>query len=117
MSPRKARESSAERRHFMGGSDARVIMGHDEKALIRLWQEKRGEIEPDDLSSNLVARLGLVTEDLNRQWYERNTRAISDVQEPDQATCHRCQLERGSTTLKPSCAFGTELQHHRRSRQ
>jgi hypothetical protein len=39
------------RRSFIGGSDARIIMGQDEKALIRLWQEKRGEIGPEDLSS------------------------------------------------------------------
>ena len=38
------------RRYFIGGSDARTIMGDDEAALIRLWQEKRGEIEPKDLS-------------------------------------------------------------------
>ena len=25
-------------------------MGGDEAALVRLWQEKRGEIEPEDLS-------------------------------------------------------------------
>ena len=45
----------------------------DEKALVRLWQEKRGEVGPEDLSTNLIVQLGLVTEDLNRQWYERNT--------------------------------------------
>jgi predicted phage-related endonuclease len=61
------------RRNFIGGSDARIIMGQDEKALIRLWQEKRGEVEPEDLSGNLIVQLGLVTEGLNRQWYERNT--------------------------------------------
>jgi predicted phage-related endonuclease len=32
-----------DRRQFIGGSDARIIMGQDEKALHRLWQEKRGE--------------------------------------------------------------------------
>ena len=32
------------RRFFIGGSDARVIMGDDEAALVRLWREKRGEI-------------------------------------------------------------------------
>jgi predicted phage-related endonuclease len=32
-----------DRRHFIGGSDARIIMGKDEKALLRLWKEKRGE--------------------------------------------------------------------------
>ena len=62
-----------DRRHFIGGSDARVIMGGDEKALIRLWQEKRGEVGPEDLSGNLIVQLGLVTEALNRHWYERNT--------------------------------------------
>src|ERR1700722_827306 len=58
------------RRYFIGGSDARIIMGDDEKALLRLWQEKRGEIEPEDLSGNLIVQLGVVTEDFNRHWYE-----------------------------------------------
>jgi predicted phage-related endonuclease len=61
--------NSFDRRHFIGGSDARIIMGQDEKALIRLWQEKRGEVGPEDLSANLIVQLGVVTEDLNRVWY------------------------------------------------
>src|SRR5580700_11855014 len=70
-----------ERRYFIGGSDARIIMGTDEEALIRLWREKRGEIEPQDLSGNLIVQLGLVTEDLNRRWYEANTgQVIIDIQ-------------------------------------
>jgi predicted phage-related endonuclease len=74
-------ESPQDRRHFIGGSDARIIMGQDEKALIRLWQEKRGEVGPEDLSANLIVQLGLVTEDLNRVWYERNTgHAVTAVQ-------------------------------------
>ncbi len=69
------------RRQFIGGSDARIIMGPDETALIRLWKEKRGELEPEDLSGNLIVQLGVTTEALNRSWYERNTkRAITDVQ-------------------------------------
>jgi hypothetical protein len=64
---------SSDRRHFIGGSDARIIMGADESTLLRLWREKRGEAEPKDLSRNLIVQLGLVTEELNRQWYERNT--------------------------------------------
>jgi hypothetical protein len=43
-------QSSVHRRYFIGGSDARIIMGDDEAALLRLWREKRGEIEPEDLS-------------------------------------------------------------------
>src|SRR5213596_368220 len=62
-----------DRRFFIGGSDARIIMGSDEAALVRLWREKRGEAEPEDLSGNLIVQLGLVTEALNRHWYERNT--------------------------------------------
>jgi putative phage-type endonuclease len=72
---------SRNRRTFIGGSDARVIMGADEAALLRLWREKRGEVEPEDLSGNLIVQLGKVTEDLNRGWYERNTgRAVGDIQ-------------------------------------
>lgn len=71
----------ADRRHFIGGSDARIIMGDDEANLVRLWREKRGEIEPEDLSGNLVVRLGVVTEDLNRAWYQRNSGlVVKDVQ-------------------------------------
>jgi predicted phage-related endonuclease len=70
-----------DRRTFIGGSDARVIMGNDEPALLRLWREKRGEVEPEDLSGNLIVQLGCVTEDLNRRWYELNTgQVISDIQ-------------------------------------
>ena len=43
-----------DRRSFIGGSDARIIMGNDAEALVRLWREKRGEAEPEDLSRNLV---------------------------------------------------------------
>ena len=38
--------NSFDRRTFIGGSDARIIMGSDEAALLRLWREKRGEAEP-----------------------------------------------------------------------
>jgi len=69
------------RRSFIGGSDARIIMGGEEAALIQLWREKRGEVEPEDLSGNLIVQLGAATEELNRSWYERNTgRRVTDVQ-------------------------------------
>jgi predicted phage-related endonuclease len=69
------------RRSFIGGSDARIIMGNDEAALIQLWREKRGEAESENLSGNLVVQLGLATEELNRIWYERNTgHSVKDVQ-------------------------------------
>jgi predicted phage-related endonuclease len=69
------------RRYFIGGSDARIIMGNDQASLLRLWQEKRGEIQPEDLSGNLVVQLGLATEELNRHWYQTSTgQMITDVQ-------------------------------------
>ena len=73
--------AKTDRRSFIGGSDARIIMGDDESNLVRLWREKRGEAEPEDLADNLIVQLGTVTEDLNRRWYERNTgHAIKHVQ-------------------------------------
>jgi predicted phage-related endonuclease len=78
-SPRE--RAQLERRRFIGGSDARIIMGNDENALLRLWREKRGEIEQEDLSGNLIVQLGVVTEPLNRRWYERSTgHTLKDVQ-------------------------------------
>jgi hypothetical protein len=49
---------SRNRRSFIGGSDARIIMDDDEPALLRLWREKRGEVEPEDLSDVLMVQLG-----------------------------------------------------------
>ena len=82
MSPDRTKPCNvAERRYFIGGSDARIIMGDDEAALLRLWREKRGEAEPEDLSANLIVQLGVATEDLNRRWYEANSgQVITDIQ-------------------------------------
>jgi len=78
------------RRTFIGGSDARVIMGDDEAALLRLWQEKRGEAAPEDLSGDLLVQLGSVTERLNRHWYEKITvRAVTEVQRQVFHAVHR----------------------------
>src|SRR5262245_36538371 len=74
-------KSYESRRLFIGGSDARIILGGDEAALQRLWREKRGELEPQEHSGNLLVQLGLATEPLNRQWYERATgQVVTDVQ-------------------------------------
>jgi predicted phage-related endonuclease len=67
MSPTPFRKpEQIDRRLFIGGSDARIIMGKDEAALVRLWREKRGEVGPEDLSGNLIVQLGIATEELNR---------------------------------------------------
>jgi predicted phage-related endonuclease len=78
---RKKNEVLANRQTFIGGSDAWIIMGNDEAALVRLWQEKRGEVEPEDLSGNLLVQLGLATEELNRRWYQANSgQVLTDIQ-------------------------------------
>jgi predicted phage-related endonuclease len=95
----------SDRRTFIGGSDARVIMGEDEAHLIRLWREKRGEIEPEDLTDNLIVQLGRVTEDLNRRWYERNTgHAIKDVQRRIQHPVHKWMAATLDGLVEPSGA-------------
>ena len=69
------------RRDFVGGSDARIIMGNDEGALLRLWREKRGEAGPEDLSRNLIVQLGIATEQLNREWFQTATgQQVTDIQ-------------------------------------
>ena len=84
------KRQNAGRRAFVGGSDARIIMGNDEAALLRLWKEKRGEIEPEDLSGDLLVQLGTVTEHLNRHWYEKNTgQVVADVQRQIFLAVHR----------------------------
>src|SRR5262245_16602769 len=81
FAPAPAYPKDANRRSFVGGSDARIIMGTDEAALVRLWREKRGEAEPPDYSDNLIVQLGAATESLNRRWFEKTTgQAIKDIQ-------------------------------------
>ena len=73
---------SRSRRSFIGGSDARIIMGDDEAALLRLWREKRGEVEPEDLSGNLVVQLGSAPKTSIGAGTRRNTgRTVSRVQQ------------------------------------
>jgi YqaJ-like viral recombinase domain len=87
---RKPDQARTDRRGFIGGSDARIIMSPDEAALIRLWKEKRGEAEPEDLSGNLTVQLGVATEALNQTWYERNTgRVVTDNQRWVRHPVHR----------------------------
>ena len=90
---------------FVGGSDARIIMGEDEANLVRLWREKRGEVEPEDLSDNLIVQLGSATEDLNRRWYERNTgHTIKDVQRRIQHPVHKWMAATLDGLVEPSGA-------------
>lgn len=61
------------RKDFIGGSDANTIMGGNADRLIRLWREKRGEVEGEDLSDILAVQMGSFTEPFNVAWYEKQT--------------------------------------------
>jgi len=62
-----------DRRGYIGGSDANIILSGDAQRIARLVQEKRGELEPEDLSRSLPVQLGVWTEQFNRNWYELQT--------------------------------------------
>lgn len=66
-------EAKAARRATIGGSDAKIIMSGDIHAITQLWLEKRGEVEPDDLSEVVLIQLGNVTEPLNFDLFEKAT--------------------------------------------
>src|SRR3974390_1061369 len=79
--PASVHPKRVNRRVFIGGSDARIIMGTDSDALLRLWREKRGEAEPPDYSDNLLVQLGVAIEPPNRRWFARMPgQVIKDVQ-------------------------------------
>jgi predicted phage-related endonuclease len=93
------------RRAFIGGSDARIIMGEDEADLVRLWREKRGEVEPADFSKNLIVQLGRATEELNRRWYERCTaQTITDCQKHVRHPVHQWMAATLDGVVEPTGA-------------
>lgn len=63
-----SKEALLERRKGIGGSDAVKIVAGDWFAL---WQDKTGRTEPEDLSGVFAVQLGIATEELNLNWYER----------------------------------------------
>ena len=69
----KSDEWHAARRLGIGGSDATIIASGDKDAILRIWREKRGESEPEDLSAVLPVRMGMATEAFNAQWFQERT--------------------------------------------
>jgi hypothetical protein len=63
----------SDRKQGIGGSDANIILSGSADRVRQLWLEKRGEVEPADLSANLAVMLGCWTEAFNRQWFEQLT--------------------------------------------
>ncbi len=65
----------------LGGSDANTLMSGKTEWIERLWKEKRGELEPQNLDGLLHVRMGLATESFNIQWfYEQTGKIVTDQQ-------------------------------------
>lgn len=60
----------AARRFRLGGSDIACLMTGDAPKIMRLWQEKLGEVEPENLDHIWPVRLGSCTEQLNLDWFQ-----------------------------------------------
>lgn len=56
------------RKGFANASEAGIILGADDDKKLRLYQEKVGEVEPEDLSRVLPVRIGEATEALNLEF-------------------------------------------------
>jgi putative phage-type endonuclease len=100
---KKSPEWHEARRKGIGGSDANTIMAGDPERIYRLWQEKLGQIEPEDLSWVLPVQMGSVTENLNAAFYSHTTgREITARNSPCGSMSHpymRCELDGSTVTL------------------
>ena len=53
----------------LGGSDASTIWRGISSEISQLFKIKLGIIEPEDLSNNFRVQLGILTEDINLEWF------------------------------------------------
>lgn len=65
----KKKNATKNRPNGIGGTDANRLV-HDDSWL-ELYDLKRGNTEPEDLSDVLAVQMGTVTEELNRQWFAK----------------------------------------------
>jgi hypothetical protein len=63
----------ANRRLGIGGSDANKIMSG---RWLEVWMVKTGRAEDEDLSDVLAVQMGVVTEDLNLAWFQKQTKRV-----------------------------------------
>jgi hypothetical protein len=68
--PRQSLADSA-RIWFVTGSEAQIILGKNEQALLTLWRAKRYELAPKDTLGDVDTQLNAATANLNRHWCER----------------------------------------------
>ena len=64
-------EQLAERRFTLRGSCINILAGGDHKRIDRLFKEKTGELEPEDLSGKWPIQFGQCTEILNLSHFQQ----------------------------------------------
>ena len=94
---RRSDEELAERRNYIGGSDANILMSGDQQKIRNLWLEKIGQQAPVDLSAVLPVAMGLMTEPLNVHWYQMDRgRPVTDRKSLHHHPVHdfmRCEVD------------------------
>ncbi len=60
-----------DRTKSIGGSDVGRLFSTQEDAWQKLWEEKTGRREPDDLSDIFHVQLGVATESFNIEWFQK----------------------------------------------
>jgi len=67
----KEKNNIKKRPNGIGGTDANKLVNED--TWLELYNLKVGNTEPDDLSDKLPVRIGIITENLNREWFTNKT--------------------------------------------
>jgi predicted phage-related endonuclease len=67
------RDDVASRRNYVGASDANILMSGDLEKIQKLWEEKVGLREPEDLSDVLLVQLGIWNEAFSLAWFTKQT--------------------------------------------
>ncbi len=69
----KTREWHEERRKYLGGSDANIIINGSDQDRYDLWLIKTGQSEPLELLDVFQVQLGIFTEPFNLAWFTKKT--------------------------------------------
>jgi hypothetical protein len=101
------------RRAFIGGSHARIIMGEDEGALLRLGEKSAAKPSLRTCLVILIIQLGTAAEELNRALFERNNglhvtaiqRASSTLQSPGWSARWTASSKRAERCSKPNSCY------------
>lgn len=84
----------ADRIGYLNASEAPTICSGDAEKRYRLWLEKTGQSEPEDLSGNILVQFGAYTEAFNIHWFERKTGlSVTDRQKVIKRDHLRCTLD------------------------